>query len=355
MKLKSKILTTVFLACWAASLAVRAETEPSHDKFGADKAAAPINHIEVRNQDGKFLGRIKDTVVDLSNGRIVAVLVGSGGFLSIGQKIVAVPPLALSRDPFENFYMLDVSTAVFKSAPAIDRSYWQDTDNSARIAAAYHLFGQEPYFLEEGKKAEKTAGPTKVALGPVERSIKLMGMPVQNLQNEKLGKIWGMMLDIQRGAIGEVIIISLDHSKTKSVVPATALQFNASRQALLLNDSEEEFANEPRYSFAKAANGQEAHFKEEPYKGARTTAALEQGSARADTDQTARIKRRILSAKIEAGNVEVGTVNGRITLRGRVNTDEDKRRIEEIAVNASRLELVDDQMTVGKLAADAEL
>jgi osmotically-inducible protein OsmY len=49
--------------------------------------------------------------------------------------------------------------------------------------------------------------------------------------------------------------------------------------------------------------------------------------------------------------VEIGTINGRVTLRGWVYTVADKRRIDEIAIGNSRLELVDDQITVGKPVA----
>ena len=51
--------------------------------------------------------------------------------------------------------------------------------------------------------------------------------------------------------------------------------------------------------------------------------------------------------------MEVGTINDRVTLRGWVNTDEDKRRIGEIAIAASTLkENVDNQITVGKPVAN---
>ena len=355
IQLKSKILVTAVLVGCASFLTLRAEDEPAHDNFGSEKAVLEIYHIEIKNMKGERLGRIKEVAVDLSNGRIVEVLVGSGGFLSIGEKIVGAPPLALVWDPIQKVYVLDVSAAVFKSAPEIDRAYWQDTGRSVRIAAAYHLFGQTPYFLEEGATPSKTASRPKVSLGYVERSVKLMGMPVKNLQNEKLGEISGIMMDIPKGSLGNVIIRSLDHSNTKSIVPATALNFNASRKALLLDDSKEEFADEPRYSFSAAANGQAAHSKEETYQGPRTTAALEQGGSYADLDRTARINRRIRIAKIDVRNVEVGTLNGRVTLRGWVNTGDDKRIIEEIAITASRLELVDDQITVGKPAPAVEI
>jgi sporulation protein YlmC with PRC-barrel domain len=322
--------------------------EPSQEKFGTEKMVKEINRIEIKNMQGERLGRVKEVAVDLSNGVIVEVLVVSGDFLGIGGKIVAVPPLALSFDPMNQVYLLDVSAVVFQSAPAIDRSDWQETGRSERIAAAYRLFGQEPYFLEVGATASKTASRPKVSLGHVIRSTKITGMPVANLEGEKLGKVWSMKLNIPTGRIQSVVIVASDNSMTKSIVPAMALRFNDARDTLLLDDTKEEFANEPRYSYTAAAYNNLPYSVEESYAGPRTSVALEQGTSYWDVDRTARINRKILGAKVDVKNVQIATINGRVTLRGWVKVESDKQLIGGIAIAASRLEVVDNQITVGK-------
>jgi hypothetical protein len=130
-----------------------------------------------------------------------------------------------------------------------------------------------------------------------------------------------------------------------------ALSFNAARDALLLDDSKMEFADEPRYVFTEAAYGQPESFEEEPYQGPHTSVALEQGSSYRDINATLRINQNMRDAKIKCRNVEVGTINGRVTLRGWVNSNEDKRRIGEIAIAVTRLEVVDNQIIVGRPVA----
>ena len=51
-----------------------------------------------------------------------------------------------------------------------------------------------------------------------------------------------------------------------------------------------------------------------------------------------------------AENVEVGTLNGRVTLRGHVNTDDGKRIIGEIAEKAGQPENVSNLLEVRPLA-----
>lgn len=347
MNPKYHLLAGAILAA-SLSFSTGAQAEPASKPVGAEKSFNEFVHIEIKNYQDDSLGRITDLGVDLVNGRIVEVLVVSDSSLDVGGKIVAVPPLALIRDPLNKVYRLDVSPEVFKTAAAIDLTKWEDAGRSDRVAATYRLFGQEPYFLEEGTAASETASRPKVPLGYVERCNKLLDLPVGNFQKDKFGKVWSLTLDIPRGRILNVIVLAPGNFKTKSIIPAMALSFNATRDALLLDDTKLEYADEPRFVFTEAAFGNPAYSHEEAYKGPHTRVALEQGDSYFDVDRTVRINRDIRTAKINGRNVQVGTINGRVTLRGWVYTGEDKRRINEIAIAASRLELVDNQIMVGK-------
>lgn len=337
-------------AAFAAGLFLSAQAAPERSSapVAVEKPFHDFTRIELKNFQNESLGRITDLGIDLVNGRIVEVLVESDGSLDVGGKIVAVPPLAIFPDQINAVYRLNVSTEVFKAAPAIDLSNWLDAGRSDRVAAAYHHFGQEPYFLEEGDTASTTDRRPKVSLGYVELSSRIQNLPVENLQHHKFGKVWTLRLDITKGRILSVVVIAPGNFQTKSIIPAMALSFNATRDGLLLDDTKQEFADEPRYVFVDAAYGQDSYSKQEPYKGPRTSVALEQGNSYRDVDRTVRINLDIRDAKIIARHVEIGTLNGRVTLRGWVNTAEEQRRIGEIAVAVARLELVDNQITVGK-------
>lgn len=332
----------------AIGLALPSFAQSDHDpvRLGAEKTFREFNQIRIRNFQDESLGRIVDLGIDLVNGRIVEVLVVSDSSLDVGDKIVAVPPLALVADPLNGVYRTDMSTEAYKTAPAIDLSQWEDAGRSDKVASVYRFFGQEPYFLETGNTASKTEARPKVTLGYVERSSKILNLPVQNFKGDKFGKVWTLTFDIINGRILTVIIMAPGLLNTKSIIPATALSFNDKRNVLLLDDSKLEFSEEPRYVFTEAAFGNDASSQEESYKGPHTSVALEQGNSYRDVDTTVRINKDIRAMKIKARDVQVGTIHGRVTLRGQVNTSEDKQHINEIAIAASRLELVDNQITV---------
>jgi sporulation protein YlmC with PRC-barrel domain len=346
MKMKHNLLAGALVAC---CLTHQGGAQPATPVPAGETKATRLIDVEVRNFQDERIGHVRDLGIDLVNGRIVEVLVAFGGFAGVDEKIVAVPPSAFINDGGAGVYRLDVSTETFKAAPQVNLSKWEDEGRSQRVAATYHYFGKEPYFREEGAPPSKTpGGHQKVELGYVERSSKMLDLPVVNFKNVKFGHVWSLTLDIPKGRILNVVILAPDDFKTRSMVPAMALSFNENRDGLVIDDTKRQFADEPRYLLTEGVNGRPDLAEEEPYQGPHTTVALVQGSSNRDMDRTKHIVANIRAANIDDRHVEVGTNNGRVTLRGWVATDADKTRIGEIAITESRLELVDNQIVVGE-------
>jgi sporulation protein YlmC with PRC-barrel domain len=220
-------------------------------------------------------------------------------------------------------------------------------------------------------------------LGYVQKASKLMGAPVKNLQDQKLGKVENFVVDLPSGRIVAVIISSggfLGMGDELSAVPPTAMRFNAEHDALQLDASKELLANSPHFkpsqwpdlSQPAYVNGVYRAYRVEPYfdesastttgmtdadntrrnvrdHDNRTMTPLDQGNSQADLNTTAQIRKEIISDKrmsVNARNVKVITKNGQVTLRGPVSTAEEKRLIEEIANRIARTENVDNQLDV---------
>lgn len=75
---------------------------------------------------------------------------------------------------------------------------------------------------------------------------------------------------------------------------------------------------------------------------------FDQSEKQSDLDVTAKIRSRVVSAKMStyAENVKIMTDNGMVTLRGPVSTQEEKSRIEEIARDVAGDAKVDNQLEV---------
>jgi hypothetical protein len=61
--------------------------------------ASKLMGTPVKNLQDEKLGKVENILVDLPSGRVVAVIVSSGGFLGLGDELSAVPPTALRFTP----------------------------------------------------------------------------------------------------------------------------------------------------------------------------------------------------------------------------------------------------------------
>ena len=385
------------IALGTLALNALAVEPPTHENFREMQQSVSVIGMEVNDAQNQTIGKVEDLALDVENGRIVEVIVSSGGFLGFGQRIVAVPPGALrfeakvggpkGTDFLQNTFSfeskvgvlrLNVDKKMFKVAPDFAMSKWAEHCQSRRVAEVYHYYGQEPYFAADGQSSESGNTATE-PLGYVQRWSKLLRLPVKNLQNEPLGCVFSFLFNRlgNRAVISHVIVVSPGNTYTWSVIQARALRFNAAHDALCLDISTQAFQNEPRFKlkvccdpFALATRDDkdEGQFKQETYSNtkvaandgvntrqnvregtANTYTPLAQGASFRDVDKTHRIyaaMRADASLSQNAQNVEVGTLNGRTTLRGHVNTEEGKRIVGEIAAKAGLPENVSNLLEV---------
>jgi osmotically-inducible protein OsmY len=77
--------------------------------------------------------------------------------------------------------------------------------------------------------------------------------------------------------------------------------------------------------------------------------AGEQSNSKSDMELTRKIRRAVVkndSLSMMAHNVKIVCVNGSVTLRGPVKTDEEKTTVADIARNIAGPDKVDDQLEV---------
>jgi hyperosmotically inducible protein len=431
MKRKLQIIISTSAASVMA-LSALGQVAPTPNKDGPDYAggrmsqtqrpdslndaakASDIIGMTVKNYQDQKLGKVEDMAVDVESGRIVQVILSTGGFAGMGDTLTAVPPGAFHRDVTNKVLHLDADKAKLKDAPKFEMSKWANYSDSNHLAQVYSHYGQEPAlgFIQTGETVQEgqnsiAGAPHTVSarnadgrwdtnrvsrnsqwmipasrLGQVQKASKVMGTAVKNLQDEKLGKVENLLVDLPAGRIVAVVVSSggfLGMGDELSAVPPTALRFTTDRDTLQLDTSKEMLSSAPHFKanqwpdFAQPsyAGGVYRAYKVEPYftsnattepdnaarnvrdRNDSTLTPLDQGHNQPDRDITAQIRKEIVAEKnmsMNAQNVKIITVDGRVTLRGPVNTTEEKRLIGEIADRVAHSGNVDNQLEV-KLAA----
>jgi hyperosmotically inducible periplasmic protein len=368
---------------------------PRADRLNGAAKSSDLIGMTVNNYQNEKLGKVDDLAVDVESGRIVQVILSTGGFIGIGDTLTAVPPGALHHDVAHKVLHLDADKEKLKRAPKFETSKWAESCDCDHLSEVYRHYGQEPAFtfIQKGEVAPNTVTTRKAdgtldtrissesqstipasRLSHVQKASKLIGISVKNLHNEKLGKVENILVDLPSGRIVAVIVSSggfIGMGDELSAIPPTALRFNTDRDTLQLDASKEMLSSAPHFKANQwpdfdqpsYAGGVYHAYKVEPYfttdadntarnvrdRSNNTLTPLDQGNSKADVATTAQIRKEIIAEKnmsVNARNVKIITIDGRVTLRGPVNTAEEKRFIGEIADRIARSENVDNQLEV---------
>jgi hyperosmotically inducible periplasmic protein len=391
----------------------------AYPQLKATAKASDIIGMAVRNHQGDKLGKIQDLAIDVESGRIVEVILSSGGLLGMGTMSTAVPPSAFNCNTNSNYLLIDASMQKLKEAPKFDSSDWDATTQSNRISEVYGYYNEQPYFIAnngywvtnadgtisnnlplhmdgsvntQGARTMDTRHNIEIAgtnnavamdysystLGHVQKAKDFMGMPVRNMQNEEIGKVDNFIVSLPTGRIVAVIISSggfMGMDGELSAVPPTSFHFEAGRDALQLDTSKEMLVNSPHFKadqwpdFGQPsyAGGVYHAYNVKPYfntnndyaadntglnvrdRDTNNVTPLDQGNSQADINTTSQIRREVMAdnnMSTNAKNVKIITMNGHVTLRGPVNSADEKTRIAEIANRIAQSGNVDNQLEV---------
>lgn len=86
--------------------------------------ASNLIGMEVRNSQNEKLGEVKDLVMDMDSGRLSYAVLSVGGFLGIGEKLIALPPGALKVGDTTEYLTLDADKAKIQAAPGFAATAW---------------------------------------------------------------------------------------------------------------------------------------------------------------------------------------------------------------------------------------
>jgi sporulation protein YlmC with PRC-barrel domain len=345
--------------------------------LGPISRAADLIGREVRNKQNEKLGKIEDLAIDTDSGRITQVIVTSGGLLGIGDRLTAVPPSAFEKTADVDPMRLDVSRDFFKGAPGFNAERWDEFSDANAVTRAYRYFKTEPYFIVSADRTVP-AREGQPHLGHLVSAKRLVGMSVKNAAGDTIGDVKDLLVDFHAGRVNQVLVSTggfLGVADEVSVVPPGAFRFSNQDKHLVLDVSKETLMNSPRFRPDKWTESQETSFiarvyeayKVEPYfdanapivwheadnsarnrdRNAKT--AENQGNSQSDIEITRDIRKAIIAKdgfSMNAQNVKIITENGEVTLKGPVNSQWEKKEIEDLAASVVDRSKVDNQLEV---------
>lgn len=110
-------------------------------------SASTMEGTAVKSPAGESLGEINDLMVDLTTGRVAYAVVSFGGLLGIGNKLFAVPLLALKQDADNRcFILLDATKDTLEEAHGFDKDHWPDFADRTWQTAVHKHYNTPTYW-----------------------------------------------------------------------------------------------------------------------------------------------------------------------------------------------------------------
>lgn len=110
------------------------------DTTGRLIAASKVSGTDVFNRAGDKLGSIYDVMLDKASGASQYAVLSFGGFLGIGEKYHPLPWHALTYDPQQGGYVVDLDRKMLENAPSYDNrdsATWGDSGWGSKVDDYY--------------------------------------------------------------------------------------------------------------------------------------------------------------------------------------------------------------------------
>jgi sporulation protein YlmC with PRC-barrel domain len=205
--------------------------------------ASDLLDRDVINLQGQGLGEIEDVLIDLDSGQVPYAILGSGGFLGLGEELLPVPLSELSLDPFRQVMILNITEEALENAPRFESENWPDMTQPDWLND-YQAFWAEQ-LLDSQDEADNAGQPTP---GTMVRASTLLDYNVQNLQNEELGELEDLIINFTEEQVDYAVLSVggfLGIGAKLVAVPLDKLTFDAEQQLLALDADQQTLEEAP--------------------------------------------------------------------------------------------------------------
>ncbi|MFA9217491.1 MAG: PRC-barrel domain-containing protein [Sphingomonadaceae bacterium] len=95
----------------------------------------------VHNLKNEHLGEIREIMLDMRSGSIAYAVMSSGGVFTLGAKLFAVPWEALTLDPVQRRFTLNIDKERIDEAPGFDPEHWPNMANQTWATQIHSYYG----------------------------------------------------------------------------------------------------------------------------------------------------------------------------------------------------------------------
>jgi len=259
--LKTTVCATALTFALAAGLQAKDDqksdqTQPNRTAtYGKSvtMAPAPFNKassligMAVKDQSGEKIGNIKDLVVDINQQKVSYAVFATDG----RERLFAIPLNAIQPATDQKHLVLNIDKQKLENAKGFEKDSWPNvTSPTFESEPFYHLTAVEitPSQIQS-KEAILSATGKELAVresigvpSDLNKASKLIGMNIKNQQNETVGEIKDLVVDLQSGQVSYAVLGyggALGIGQKMLAVPVNAFATSSDFKALTLNTTKD--------------------------------------------------------------------------------------------------------------------
>jgi sporulation protein YlmC with PRC-barrel domain len=107
-------------------------------------ATTDLYRDNVYDLAGKFLGEIEELVLDIHSGHVAYAIMAVGGFLGMGQKMIAIPWSAITIDRVYQRCVVNIDLERLIDAPGLEGDSWPRMTDPRWAKQVHAYFGCKP-------------------------------------------------------------------------------------------------------------------------------------------------------------------------------------------------------------------
>lgn len=219
---------------------------------GLGQTLKELKSKTVESKNGDKIGSISDLIIDTQSGRVAYVIIASRGFVGIGKKQKAVPPSAVSMATSKrNVVALNTTLNLWNRAPAFNKKQLAGLSEPAQSQKFNQYYQQQNTAATGQSTSTATLPPTGRTEAQMQLASDLIGKKVTNAQNQNVGKVSDVLVDISepetRPAFailkpGSLVTGTITESPGMLLaVPERLLRLTSDKDKLMLNINNEQF------------------------------------------------------------------------------------------------------------------
>jgi sporulation protein YlmC with PRC-barrel domain len=188
----------------ASQPAAKAPGDTARVEVAKNVRSSQLVGLEVKNKQGKDLGKVEDLVVDLKTGDVRYAALSFGGFAGFGTKLFAVPWQAMTYTLADNdrYFVFDTTPEKLQQQEGFDSSRWPNfADKKWTDSIDKHYNIERKEVPSQATAKTKDQGGAAVAYDTVFRVSRIEELKVINDRNKDLGHVDDLVIDVNAGKV----------------------------------------------------------------------------------------------------------------------------------------------------------